>query len=365
MAELTSPPAYKRQEVTQGLRELLTKLSVGDRLPPIATLKEHFSASTSTVVAALEELAQEGLILRKHGSGNFLLEAPVASMPRTASGLIALLSTPFSAASWFTQIVNSVERELRLHGQSPVLILEPAATKRFQLLEERWSQGLIAGYIHVGSILDGAPVPSTIPGVVIGEVPEGSEVHQIRIDGFDGGQKIATHLWELGHRKIAYIYSRPLQLIATPRLNGLRDIWRQHSAPFLPYDVMIPEATSPDLSYQERLRPVIEPLVTGQNPVTALVAFNDTVAVEIIHTLESLGHRVPEDVSVVGYDDLQPLSTHSSPPLTTAHISGQVLGSLAAQVFSEIVEPGGAIRCLRVPAELIVRQSTAPVSRRR
>jgi LacI family transcriptional regulator len=98
-----------------------------------------------------------------------------------------------------------------------------------------------------------------------------------------------------------------------------------------------------------------------QSPATtAVVAANDRLALGAIDAIRDSGRICPDDVSVVGFNDM-PYSERFSPPLTTVHISQYELGSMAARLLLETInDPGRAIETQLAPPELVVRGSTAP-----
>ncbi len=104
--------------------------------------------------------------------------------------------------------------------------------------------------------------------------------------------------------------------------------------------------------------------VAGIDLATAVCCTNDVVAIAVIDELERLGRRVPEDVSVVGFDDI-PLAGHRRINLTTVRQPAREMGRLAAEmVLSAIAERRHAAERIVMPTELIVRGSTGPVGER-
>ena len=101
-----------------------------------------------------------------------------------------------------------------------------------------------------------------------------------------------------------------------------------------------------------------EKLLALPNPPTAIFAFNDRMAMGAIWTLKAAGLRVPEDIAVVGFDDI-PAAAEFTPPLTSVRHSGGQTGQVAAQILFKLIEGEAVDRPeVLLPAELIIRQSS-------
>ncbi|MBN2046643.1 MAG: LacI family DNA-binding transcriptional regulator [Anaerolineaceae bacterium] len=173
----------------------------------------------------------------------------------------------------------------------------------------------------------------------------------INVDDPQGAYLAARHLIEHGHQHIGFVgYSEPStsgfkrvigyqQALDEFGLSGSEQVWR------------IPYEHDPEQ---------IEALcaqITTQSPVSAVLAHNDLLAIELIQTLRSMGKRVPEDVAVVGFDDIR-VASIVSPTLTTVAIDAEHLGSLAIDTLLGMIEgnPPAQAHQLLIP-QLIIRES--------
>jgi len=344
-------------------------MAAGDRLPPVAELERHFQVATSTVVSALDALQGEGLIVRRHGSGTFVADRGAAATPggtdaspvAAPAGMVAVLSLPDSGHGLFVDMLRAAERALRAQGKAPVLILDADFEQRFRWLRGHWERREIAGFLHLGSVLAGE-VPEDIPGVVAGEFRGSGAVLQVAPDNIGGGRQAGEHLWDLGHRRVAFLHSEMLAVVAAPRWQGFHAVWQERGAGDQALSVTVPHVGGGGERGVRALLPHLEPLLAGPNPVTAFFAVNDLLAAQVIAALQGAGRRVPEDVSVIGYDDMEPLASFLRPALTTIRMPGTVLGTLAAQMLCDRLAHSAHAPpppALRVPTELILRDSTA------
>ena len=176
-------------------------------------------------------------------------------------------------------------------------------------------------------------------------------------DTKEGARKLVDHLTSLGHRRIALINGLPAISSARLRLEGYREALKLND---LHYDeqYVLESAFEPksDLSDIESWLDSMDP------PPTAIVAGNNVLAVEVIRTLHGRGIRVPDDLSVVGFDDLGPYS-EIDPFLTVISQQAYQFGYLGMQMLIERIEERDSLpqpwRRIVLPAELIVRRSAA------
>lgn len=173
-------------------------------------------------------------------------------------------------------------------------------------------------------------------------------------DDYDGGYCAGLHLCRLGHRRIAcvidsrkrrYNLDRYEGFCRAMRENGIEDFER-----YAVRDVKVPE------DVPGRIRPMLE----GAQRPTAVFAFDDTLAYGVYQAAHEAGLRVPEDLSVVGYDDL-PFSRYMIPPLDSYSVPYKEINKAALSILlEEIVEKKGPEgKSIRVSGELIVRGSAA------
>jgi LacI family transcriptional regulator len=169
------------------------------------------------------------------------------------------------------------------------------------------------------------------------------------------------HLHQLGHRQIAFMRGQPFSADSDDRWKSIVSVARELGLE-IRVDLTIKlerDLTSPELGY-----PVVQELLQKQRRFTAIVSFNDIAAIGAIRALRDANLRVPEDVSVIGFDDIQVAAYHN-PRLTTIRQPLRDMGETAARIllqrlqgFKDYPEE------FAVPPELIARETTAPVNPR-
>jgi LacI family transcriptional regulator len=221
-----------------------------------------------------------------------------------------------------------------------------------KLLYERSVEGLIA--VDTGYTQD---LP--LPVVTVSGHQERPGVTNIILNHESAAELGLRHLVELGHRKIAFIKGQSFSSDTDVRWHAMSTVARQLDidVPAKIVQQMEGESASPQVGYEAAVR-----LLKQSTDFSALFAFNDVCAIGAIRAFREVGMRVPEDVSVVGFDDIYEAAFHI-PALTTIRQPLRRMGMLAAETLvKRICEPGSQSPAfLQVEPELVVRESTAKV----
>ncbi len=169
-------------------------------------------------------------------------------------------------------------------------------------------------------------------------------------------KQVVQHLAGLGHRRCVFVSGPRRSWSNQQRQQGLRAATRAHG---IEYEILGPVAP--------KFRSVVETAEQVlESGTTAVLAYNDLVAVGILSRLAELGVKVPEQLSVVGFDDI-PLAAIVIPPLTTVSLPTMRAGEAAVEVLLERLQSRGSVQptARRLPATLVVRSTTGPAPRRR
>jgi DNA-binding LacI/PurR family transcriptional regulator len=220
-----------------------------------------------------------------------------------------------------------------------------------RLLLDRSIEGLIA--------ID-TPCPRRLPIPVVAVSGHGTTpgVTNIVLDHSSAVRQALEHLVELGHTRIAVIKGQAFSSDTESRWAAIARFARELGVPIDPELTVQLEGdlASPELGYE-----VTRKLLARRRSFSALFAFNDISAIGAMRAIHEAGHRVPDDVSVVGFDDIQS-AAFQQPGLTTVRQPLRRMGELAAEiVLRRIGDPKKGIHAkqVRVEPELIVRGSTA------
>jgi LacI family transcriptional regulator len=190
-----------------------------------------------------------------------------------------------------------------------------------------------------------------LPIVVTGRNIKGGGLFALNFDNFAGGVLATEHLISLGHRKIAFISGDAAHPDANERFRGYTTALKNASIPFDPQLVV-----SGDYQVDGGLN-ATDQLLSNRRKFTALFAANDQMAYGAALSLHRKGLKIPEDVSLIGFDDLYH-SIYVAPPLSTIHQPAYELGRLTASAILQMLADTKPTAVMPAP-KLIVRESTA------
>src|SRR6202048_3052978 len=242
-----------------------------------------------------------------------------------------------------TLIMRGIENTL--YQSSYVAIFADAHNQRnrferyLEMLMERHCEGLIvvANWLFVDIQLLGDLSKRNIPAATIGwELPRDA-ISSVMVDNETGARLALEHLHQLGHHKIAFIRGPKMLIDSAPRWRGIQKFAHSAGLEIDPALVLqLPDSFDPNSGFEGGYR-FTEELLQRKRRFTALMAFDDLTALGAIRALTKAGVKVPENCSVVGFDDV-PLSSLSAPSLTTVRQPLEAMGELAVTMGWEGVD---------------------------
>lgn len=270
-----------------------------------------------------------------------------------------------------TPILRGIESALYQASFLPILTDVHNERSRFEryleMLLDRRVEALIvvANWLFVDIDVLGDLEKNNIPTAMIGRELEAGLVSSVIVDNELGAHAAIEHLYSLGHRQIAFIRGPKHITDTAPRWKGVRTFAKTHDLqidPDLVFD--LPESSNPLSSFQAGCS-LTEELVRKKLPFTALMAFDDMTAFGAIRALDKQGIGVPDQCSVIGFDDI----AHSSvltPALTTVRQPMPEMGKMAVSIVAEGIDLLQEKRKLtamhrKLIPQLIVRDSTSRV----
>lgn len=224
--------------------------------------------------------------------------------------------------------------------------------KYARLLMQRGAEALITLDFNLGHSL---PVPAVaIPGHL-----ENEGVTNIYLDHNHAAELALKHLIELGHRRIAFLKGNPESADAIPRWAAVEAAATKLGVQLDPDLIVQIDArdSTPNLGY-----PFGKKLVERKKPFTALFAYNDISAIGAIRAFHENGLRVPQDVSVIGFDDI-PAAAFNYPSLTTIRQPLHKMGEIAVDLLvGQLEHEREWQKEISVEPEIVVRESTGPIA---
>jgi len=266
--------------------------------------------------------------------------------------------TQFLGSPFYGEGLRGIEEALQSTGFAPLFVSGHWDLKdeirAMTLLQSRRVDGII---VMTGKLSDQHLIEyaQRLPIVITGRDLEAPNLVSLNVNDYLASYQATQHLIELGHTRIAYISGPEDHPDSVERLRGYRDALENAS---LTWD--------PNLVVQADFHEAggvlaINQLVNSRQGFTAVFAANDQMAYGVRLGLYRLNIRVPEDISLVGFDDL-PNSIYTMPPLTTIRQPIYDVGRLAAELILKMIG-GEEVQSSKLQLELVVRESTRRIYR--
>jgi len=354
-----------RQQIVEGV------LPPGEQLPSFPRLRALHGITNSTVEKVYEVLERDGLIVRRPRRGTFVAQRDsqfhITSGEKTGKqqGTIGVSGLGFSFAgssSYWGRMLQGI-REASEPGESQIMLLPHDSFKGW----EKADGVLLCDWV-LPEIVEN--LPPGLPHVfLVSRIPE---MAGVSADDYSGGRLATEHLLELGHRRIAYVHSNDPVLIPqrqagyedalkavgiVPEKQWVRQLSRIHDFDYGADFVSIGR-TSINLWLREGWR---------ESGCSALLAHNDETAIGAIEAFHAVGLKVPDDVSVIGFDGVE-IGAYSSPRLTTIEVPLRRIGQVATELLlrqmgSDFKNTSREFEHRVLPVQLKMRESTAPPPR--
>ena len=293
-------------------------------------------------------------ILRAARDLNYVPNAVARGLVTRKTFTIGIVASDLADAE-LARFVVGAEREARSRGHAVLLgnvDSEGTDAERYlRMLLERRVDGILTAAPQmehderVGDLLRGPT-----PAVSIHRVP-GRGVSLVGSDHRQTGLLATRHLLDGGHRRVATVTGSKGRQVTAHRLEGYRKALAEKDVPFDP-DLVAGGEWDADAAHGATLR-----LLDRAPDATAFFAQADVMALGVLSALREKGLAVPEDVAVVGCDDI-PLAAHAAPPLTTVHVPFYETGKTAVRLLLDTIAGKiGEPRRVLLPVDLVVRAS--------
>ena len=278
------------------------------------------------------------------------------SMRSRRSNVIGVI-VPDLVQHYSLLVVRGIQRAARAADYD--LLVYVSAASNFNSLGNREQQqvALLNGSVTDGLIVvtpHASSYRTTYPLVAVDPQNENADFACVLSTNFHGVEVAMQHLFDLGHRRIGFIGGRPDLQSSNRRREGYCHSLQSHGVPVDETLLRIGnfEREAACACAVELLR--LEP------PVTAIMAANDEMALGVYDAAQTLNRRIPDDLSVIGFDNI-PDAGLADPPLTTVDQSIEGMGALAAEVVIKLIagEPPEQL-VHKVPTRLVIRQSCRP-----
>lgn len=338
------------------------KLKPGQKIPSERELCEKYHVSRTTVRNAILSLVNEGLVIRYSGSGTFIKEGlDLTQKGRGKIGNIGFVRCQHSTSSHrirgdyiYFDILKGIQQELVKYDQHLIFSYVIENDNDFnssigQLLKK--IDGIILGEIRNQNFFNKIKCIQ-IPLILVNPSIYHYDVDTIDTDNINGAYIAVEYLIKLGHQNIGIINGRISTRHASERFQGYRIALENNGLNFSNNFVAGNINWQKETGYNG-----MKELLEKDLKITAVFAASDALAAGAIEAVMDVGLKVPDDISVIGFDDMI-IASHTKPPLTTMRVPRYEMGSYAARRLNELINNRdlSRIKVLFTP-ELIVRQS--------
>ena len=336
------------------------------KLPSEAKLSDEFGVSRITLRGALEQLRQQGLIEKRNGAGSFLTKRAYRR-----SGIIGLVIPDYESYEFFVEIKKEAELHAARLGYRVALVfsseqkheslvrdirrkMRKLAVSRAEgvIFRPFVAENMVETNKEIVSILRHAEIPVVLIDSDITTPPNRSSCDLVAVNNVNAGRIIADHLHERGYGRIAFLMEGGNPSANANWSNRLFGLAGELALLGCEEGVRSLDFTPTDESELARL-------LRSRTRPDAIVCGNDEQAILLTKTLARLGKRIPDDVAVVGFDDIE-AARLANPPLTTI---SQPVRKLAATAFKTLLAriryPNNDPREILLDAPLVIRRSTS------
>ncbi|HEX2114895.1 MAG TPA: LacI family DNA-binding transcriptional regulator [Alphaproteobacteria bacterium] len=316
----------------------------------VATVSRTFSHPDRVREATREQILS---ICEKH---HFVADAMARSLARRRSGFLAVI-IPSLYNSIYAASTQAIQNAAEAAGYTVLIGVSEFSKAREAQLIRQFVERRVEGLILTGADRDRDAqqliLRNQVPSVITWLIPPRSALPWVSFDNYAAAAAVVDHLAGLGHRRIALVCGRTdVNDRALARRRGFEARMRALHLSFGPADIRECE-----FDFTEG-RKAMRGFLDRGDPPTAVFCANDIVAVGALYECQRLGKRVPDDISIVGFDDL-PLAQYVFPQLTSVRVPAAEMGAQAVELLLGLIA-GNRARSRTLRTEIVVRGTSAP-----
>jgi LacI family transcriptional regulator len=253
-----------------------------------------------------------------------------------------------------SMVISGIEEYLRKNNYFFLTVIHRHDPKLLQTYAQMLLTRGVEGFITTDTSLT---ENLALPTVAVAGHERVEGLTNIVLDHRRAARLALEHLRDLGHKEIAFIKGQTVSSDSAVRWNAICDVAQQLGIRIRPELTVQLEGfdSTPAIGY-----PFAKQLLARKHPFTALFAYNDISAIGSLWAFREAGLRVPEDISIIGFDDI-PGAAYANPGLTTVRQPLQKMGQIAAQTVVDLIEGRGEyVPEIAIEPEFVIRQSTGP-----
>lgn len=330
-------------KIKNDIEDMINKgeIKPGNKLPTENELAKNYDVSRHTVRKALNILRQEGILYKKQGVGTFY-----KSNTNKTTKNIGFISISLHAYI-FADMLSSVDKILYENGYSILLGNSMDNQEREkEILKEFIKKNVDGLIIEPAKSARNYPnipllkrfVSNNIPVTILDSKFEEESINNITVDDQHGGYIATKHLLDMGHKNIAMIY-KGLHKPALYRFEGYKEALKKHNIPI--YNDYVKQYLNSEFenrdNFVNEIKNITHELMKTDPKPTAIFCFNDQVSILVKNFLKKLDYQVPEDVSLVGFDNSKQIDFED---ITSVAHPKEKVGEKAAKITLERINGG-------------------------
>lgn len=354
----------KYETVKQDLREKILSgfYEINDKLPTESVMMKTYNVSRYTIRRAISDLEIEHYIYTIQGGGMFVddWQKHIKKQP-LESKQIGVITTHI-ADYIFPNIITGIDRFISNEGYSILLSNTQNNPEKERTSLQRMLDSNLSGLIiePTQSAIENPNHDlfiklqnSQLPTIFIDSHYPDLDFPYIEMADVDAGKAVTDALFDLGHERILGIFKID-DSQGVHRMNGYIKSYQAHNQYSYLSEIVIYQSS--DNLHSVFMR--IEAILRREDRPTAIVCYNDQLAIQVIDLIRSLKMQVPDDISVIAFDNYQ-LSRYISPKLSTVEHPKEKMGRDAAKMLFDLMDGKDTEKVIKYPPQLILRESTA------
>ncbi len=327
--------------------------SIVGKLPGERVLAKDFNVSYMTIRKAVSELADEGILHKNTTKGTFVSNNKTS--PKITYNIGFLLDEGIKdgiSSPYYSLVFKAIEKEVKKVGYNPILFSDIDALN--PLNSKKKIDGAIIGYFpRIETKVQ--EIKRLLPIVLNDNIAADKSIPSVTLDNYNGCSSAAEYLVSLGHKRIGFVSGLMDSDICKERLQGYISVIKNNK---LTYNKKL--IFKGDYFYESG-EEAAKYFLSLQNPPTAIIFANDTMAIGAMKIIQEKGYNIPEDISLIGFDDIE-VASRVFPPLTTIAAPIEDMAKKSVKLLlSAIKGQDVEYQHIILPASLIMRSSCAKI----
>ena len=339
--------------VQDKIKQAIKRREIIDKLPGERILAKEYGYSYMTIRKAVDNLVAEGLLFKIPLKGTFVANRKSAKKKTRIIGyfldssIVAGLTSPY-----YSLIFNSLQRQATQHGYSLIYFTDIGDSSSYKHMNNI-DGAIVSCFPRIEHIVD--EINQQIPVVVIDNSSSDKTIPSVIIDNFNAVRASVNYLCSLGHKRIGFMTGLEDSDVGKNRYAGYRSGLSQHGIKLNQKLVF-----KGDYSFESGAKGG-DYFMSLKNPPTGVVCANDAMAIAMIRQAAQRGLNVPDDLSIIGFDDI-PVASQISPSLTTMAAPIEQITELACNMLISLINgETSESKHIALPAELVTRDSCTSV----